>query len=132
MVLHDDDDDQVAGAEKGTTTLPAPKKRKVKVIIVKKKKKRCIHCGNSPCEWTVFGPRILSRASRINNGSSFGVAKHDNDEQRDHLYRYFIRMKYGKLGQYNRRLIPWCVEGRIKDMFPSVDGNYTWFRPCWL
>ena len=128
-----DDNGKVAGVEKGTTTIPPPKKRKVKVIVVKKKKKnKCCHCGKSPCEWTIFGRHVLSQASQINKGRSFGVAKHDNDKKRYHLYKNFTRIKFGTLGQYNRKQIPWCVEGRIKDLFPSEDGNYTYFQPSWL
>jgi len=39
----------------------------------------------------------------------------------------FMYEKYGCLGKGNRLKIPDYVEGKIKELFPELDGNYVNF-----
>jgi hypothetical protein len=37
----------------------------------------------------------------------------------------FTYEKFGHVGKGNRIKLPLCVEGKIKEMIPNVDGNYA-------
>lgn len=44
-------------------------------------------------------------------------------------YTAFTWWVHGKLGRYNRRVIPSCVIWKIRDMFPEESGTYVNFKP---
>ena len=47
----------------------------------------------------------------------------------DHPLINFTYEKFGHLGKGMRIKIPACVEKQIRDLFPSLDGEYTNFNP---
>ncbi len=58
-----------------------------------------------------------------------GSANHvSNNKIRFSMYRMFTYEKFGCLGKGNRIKIPDCVESKIKELFPELDGAYTNFE----
>ncbi len=56
------------------------------------------------------------------------LGKHvPNNHMRFTCYKCFTYEKFGHLGKGNRVKLPICVESKIKDLFPSLDGTYTNF-----
>jgi len=45
------------------------------------------------------------------------------------MYCMFTYETFGCLGKGNRMKIPECVESKIKQNFPDLNGNYTNFQP---
>ena len=46
---------------------------------------------------------------------------------RHQAYRRFTYWLHNKLGKHVRRVIPSCVVWKIREEFPSEDGNYIGF-----
>jgi hypothetical protein len=55
-----------------------------------------------------------------------------NKEIRYELYHISSRFINGILGKGNRKELPLCVVGEIKDSYPASGGNYTGFRKGYL
>ena len=99
----------------------------------------CYTCGKTPCEWLEYGVEVLDAIEKRfdcseakSNGYvvEIGSDNHvQNNKIRFSLYRMFTYEKFGCLGKGNRMKIPDCVESRIKELFPDLDGNYTNFDP---
>ena len=81
----------------------------------------CSHCFNNPCDWQRYGNQLLLVGNRrIREGHTQPGARYACYEAHTHLV-------HGHLGTGNRRELPWCVEGGIKDTYPSA--SYTGYRP---
>jgi hypothetical protein len=99
----------------------------------------CYACGKTPCEWLEYGVDALDTIERRFNcataqseGYVVEIASDNkvrNKTIRFSLYRMFTYEKYGCLGKGNRMKIPDCVEGKVKELFPELDGNYVNFMP---
>jgi hypothetical protein len=98
----------------------------------------CYTCAKTPCEWIEYGIPMLQQVQEKFNTETAKSAGHciaksngdevPNNKVRFMCYRYFIYEKYGHLGKGNRMKLPDCVEKKIKEEFPSLDGTYTNFR----
>ena len=51
-----------------------------------------------------------------------------NNRKRYTAFRNFTSWVHGRLGQHKRIPIPMCVTKKIRQKFPSPDGNYTGFQ----
>jgi len=99
----------------------------------------CYICGKSPCEWYEFGlPAVQELESKINTATAKvdgfvvdnSTGEHvPNNKVRYSCYRMFTYEKYGHLGHGNRMKLPNCVEVKIKERFPFMEGCYTNFQP---
>ena len=80
---------------------------------------RCIYCNQEECEWIKLGDYIrnLSR-----------VMLDEKSNCKCHLYRYFIELKYTKLGKYDGLWIPWCVEQHIMSIYPYPSTFRSYIR----
>jgi len=97
----------------------------------------CYLCGKTPCEWVDHGLPALEEIKKkfyIDNAAIDGFVleilsgKHvPNNHMRFTCYKCFTYEKFGHLGRGNRVKLPICVESKIKELFPSLDGNYTNF-----
>ena len=47
---------------------------------------------------------------------------------RHHAYCNYIDYIYGKLGQFNRKVVPSCIVSHIRQQWPDPDGNYMGFQ----
>ena len=56
------------------------------------------------------------------------VSNMNNSDYRFCAYRSYINFIYGFLGRRNRRVIPACVVGHIRNSWPSPDGIYVGFK----
>jgi hypothetical protein len=99
----------------------------------------CYTCGKTPCEWLEYGVDALDTIEHRFNCATAQTEgyvmeilsdnKVRNKTIRFSLYRMFTYEKYGCLGKGNRMKIPDCVEGKVKELFPELDGNYVNFMP---
>jgi len=99
----------------------------------------CYVCAKTPCEWTEHGIpclRDLKGRYRIDDATTNGYvieitsgAQIPNNKMRFTFYKLFTYEKFGHLGKGMRIKIPACVEKQIRDLFPSLDGEYTNFNP---
>jgi hypothetical protein len=48
----------------------------------------------------------------------------ENNKKCKAMYCIFTCLKYGHLGKGNMIPIPICIIEKIREMFPSPDGNY--------
>jgi hypothetical protein len=97
----------------------------------------CLTCGKTPCEWLDYGVLTLGAlrakfncSTAIEQGYVVELATQKqvpNNKVRFVMYRMCTYEKYGFLGKGNRIKFPSCVEGKIKEIFPDLDGNYTNF-----
>lgn len=51
-----------------------------------------------------------------------------NRSYRFAAYSTFTWWAHGKLGRYNRKVIPSCIIWKIRELFPEEDGNYVNFQ----
>ncbi len=99
----------------------------------------CLTCGKTPCEWLDYGVLTLGAltakfncSTAIEHGYVVELATQKqvpNNKVRFAMYRMCTYEKYGFLGKGNRIKFPSCVEGKVKEIFPDLDGNYTNFSP---
>jgi hypothetical protein len=59
-------------------------------------------------------------------------AGHLPREVRYELYQTASKFYHGYLGKGNRKELPACITGEIKDSFPAPGGNYTGFKKGFL
>lgn len=52
-----------------------------------------------------------------------------NANYRHYAYRSYIYWKFGRIGRGNRIVIPACLVRRIRERFPSANGQYRGFIP---
>jgi hypothetical protein len=100
--------------------------------------KCCYLCGKSPCEWFEFG---LHAVQQVECKFLTSIAKTDgfvmDNSSGEHIpnknvqpscYRMFIYEKYGHLVCGNKIKLPDCVEVKIKELCPDMEGSYTNFQ----
>ena len=80
----------------------------------------CLWCGSTPCKWITYGKDIIEGGQEMySEGENV-----ENNKKRKAMYHLFTYLKYGHLGKGNRIPIPICVVEKIRETFPSPDGNY--------
>ena len=98
----------------------------------------CYMCGQTPCEWLTIGTLVLpiieeefDILTAVDNGyvkkKSTGE-KVPNNTIRFAFYKLFVAEKYGHLGRGNRIRCKPCIEEKVRELFPDLDGNYTGFN----
>ncbi|XP_064471498.1 P2X purinoceptor 7-like [Ornithodoros turicata] len=70
----------------------------------------------------------LEKIKMLGTDSNSLGGRRRNKAKRYIAYRQFIFWIYHRLGEGNRVVIPSCAIRRIRDEFPSEDGDYTGFR----
>jgi hypothetical protein len=94
------------------------------------------NCGKTPCEWLKFGVIALeSIKEKINtelSATGFVIEKNSGESISNNricfsFYKMFSYEKFGHLGHGNRIKIRKCVEDKVKEYFPDLDGEYTGF-----
>jgi len=97
----------------------------------------CYTCGKTPCEWIEYAAGVIKVIEKrwdcsLAKTNGYVLAQPSgnqvmNNKVRFAFYRAFTYEKFGCLGKGCRIKIPSCVEKRIKDLFPDLEGNYTNF-----
>lgn len=84
---------------------------------------KCKYCGLSPCVVDREYPNMMSI------GEYMKKEGHRNNEIWYALYGYMSQAYNGYLGRGNRKQLPICVEGEIKDHYPKGkdDPDYVGF-----
>jgi hypothetical protein len=96
----------------------------------------CKYCLESPCvlNWKddALDPErslydyLMWRGDEMLDGGSLPK------EIRYELYRTATKFYHGYLGKGNRKELPACITGEIKDSFPAPGGNYSGFKKGFL
>jgi hypothetical protein len=82
----------------------------------------CDLCGQTPCEWEVFGEEIWEECNSLKE------ADMENKAVRHHAYKMYTRMRHGVLHRFDRRPLPVCIRGEIMDAWPEADHVYVGFQ----
>jgi len=69
----------------------------------------CDLCGQTPCDWDVFGEEIWEKCNQMKEGGSENKAMHY------HAYKIYTRLRYGVLRRFDCRPLPVYVRGEILD-----------------
>jgi hypothetical protein len=97
---------------------------------------RCKHCEHCPCVLDQMDPDMDPTRNLYDHLMCRGDDMKDDDvtnkEIRYELYHISSRFINGILGKGNRKELPLCVVGEIKDSYPASCGNYTGFRKGFL
>jgi hypothetical protein len=96
----------------------------------------CRHCMETPCVLTqvdeALDPNKCLYEYLMWQGEDMVDNGHTNREVRYQLYRTASRFRHGILGAGNRKELPTCITGDIRDAFPNPGGNYTGFARGFL
>lgn len=57
-------------------------------------------------------------------GPALNFNNMNNNNYRYHAYRSYIGFMHGRLGRYNRRVVPACLVKHIREQWPADDGSY--------
>ena len=76
--------------------------------------------GSTPCQWITYGKDIIEGGWEMHSGGD----NVENHRKRKPMYPLFTYLKYGHLGKRNMIPIPTCVVEKMREMFPSPDGNF--------
>ena len=77
----------------------------------------CHHCGQNPC----VVESEYSNMMRL--GTQMEEARYPKNEIRFALYRYMSSVLHGYLGAGNRKELPRCVVGEIRDGWPKEEDE---------
>ena len=80
-------------------------------------------------EIIALDPHVLQVANFYRHDVLAMDVEYDHRAKRHSAYRQFALWHHGRLGQGVRRIIPSCVVWRIRDTYPSPNGQYTGFVP---
>ena len=92
----------------------------------------CTLCGENPCVVVGIYNDLVEHAEEL-------MGERNEEEERDdqltakeirfRLYRLAIWLLHGHLGRGNRKRLPRCVMGEIRDLFPNRPGvSYVNFK----
>lgn len=82
----------------------------------------CKHCGCTLCYVHSIYDLLCER------GEEMEEEKCANRNIRFALYRIASEQYHGHLGKGNRKKLPTCIVGNIRDLFPDARRNYIGFR----
>ena len=71
-------------------------------------------------------------AYRQQYGAAAYISDHVNKRYRHIAYRQLARFLFGIVGRENRAPLPSCAVKRIRETFPSTDGEYTGYQEILL
>jgi len=121
-----------AGATLPPIEQPAPSTATTAILA----EKPCDYCQQTPCfvNQVVEGSGGKSMFEFIIAGKGDELKEQGvpNHEICHALYRDATTFINGYLGKGKRKKLPVCVEGEIRDCFPSKDGVYTGFKKGFL
>lgn len=60
-------------------------------------------------------------------GPALNFSNMDNRNYRHHGYRSYIMLMHGKLGQYQRRVVPACLVTHLRNTYPDTYNQYKGF-----
>jgi len=110
------------------TTVPSPTLENVP--------EKCKLCNESPCILNLSPDGVRSGRTLheflFEKGDSMMEQGIANIEIRYALYRDATTFINGYLGKGNRKELPACVVGEIRDSYPAKGGNYTGFKKGFL
>ena len=96
----------------------------------------CCRKNDGPCitltseEFTdvCLNPHVLDVVIRDKN-DLYGRNDNSSDNKtlRHTAYRQYVLWRFGRLGVGNRVIVPSCAVWKIRDQFPSTDGQYKGF-----
>jgi hypothetical protein len=99
----------------------------------------CFTCEKTPCECLEYGAVAQDTIEKWFDCSTAKLHGYvvkirsenhvKNNKIRFSMYCMFTYEKYGCLGKGNQMKIPDCMESKIKELFPELDGTYTHFEP---
>ena len=73
------------------------------------------------CAW------LMQRKYQGYKDEALNFANMTNREYRYHAYRSYTLYMNAVLGKYNRKVVPACVVGHIRHVWPAEDNNYVGF-----
>jgi hypothetical protein len=82
----------------------------------------CNLCGQTPCDWDVFGEKIWEEYNLMKEQGSENKAVHY------HAYTMYTRLRHGILQCFDRRPSPVCIRGEILDSWPDPNHQYVGFQ----
>ena len=88
---------------------------------------KCPECGRSKskCLWLVYGGQIRRCMIKVKKESP----RPPNTKIRHEGYKKAAKLIFGSLGKGNRKKLPDCVEGEIKNLYPAGRGEaYVGFK----
>jgi hypothetical protein len=110
----------------------------------------CQHCGATPCEWSQYQGDVIKFARNnhffVNHTDpedpcSYPMEKfatmmeeEKNEIKMTHLdykkrcFRYYTKLKYGRLGFGSRIKHSNCIENAIRSMFPNHDNSIVGYH----
>ena len=97
---------------------------------------KCDLCGETPCFLNQVvegsGGKTMHEVFIGDKGDEMMEQGVPNHEICHALYCDATTFIHGYLGKGNRKQLPACVQGEIRDSFPSKDGLYTGFKKGFL
>ena len=90
---------------------------------------RCVYCGKSTCVWTKYKSQLMDEFYEEEPVIDAGFEgnediNHINSTKRKLMYKIFTRLRYGRLGKGNRKVLPSCVTKAIRSLFPDSNDDY--------
>lgn len=82
------------------------------------------------CEYCKYDPCVIEQYAfeGIDTVHSLEFSGMSANECRKKLYRFYFLSMYGPAGKGNRTRLPACVVAKVRELFPSGNGEYMGFK----